>query len=363
MPNPDPARLPFAVTTPFPIASLRPARQRHRPAWTLDRLVRERSIALRCALDKSTKATYSSALNTYLNFCKSHDFPIAPTPDTLSFFVVFMSHHVNPTTVDSYLSGICSLLEPHFPDIRAARNSPLVSRTLTGCKRLRGTPTVRKALISRLDLERVIRLYTARTAHDDLLFVAQLLTGFSALLRLGELTVPDNESLRDPRKLSPRHRATVSRDFASFLLPAHKADRFFEGNKILLRRRHDVTDPCRAMTAYLRSRDSLHPYHPQLWLLQNGTPPPRSWFLRRLQAHFPNDVAGQSLRAGGATDLAERGAPPHIIQAAGRWASNTFQIYMRKNPFLLQAMLYPAPTMLLSSHESAQLIPNSGTSR
>ena len=47
------------------------------------------------------------------------------------------------------------------------------------------------------------------------------------------------------------------------------------------------------------------------------------------------DIAGQSLRAGGATMLAEMGFAPHIIQAAGRWSSEAFQIYVRKNPFLL----------------------------
>jgi hypothetical protein len=155
----------------------------------------------------------------------------------------------------------------------------------------------------------------------------------------------------------------ITTDFVSFLLPAHKADRFFEGNKIVVCRRHDATDPHHAFVTYLRSRDCLHPYHPQLWLLHDGTPPTRSWFLKRLHAHFPKEFAGQSLRAGGATDLAERGAAPHIIQAAGRWASDAFQIYIRKNPFLLHAMLYPTPApTLLSSPESRQLIPNSDQS-
>jgi hypothetical protein len=43
------------------------------------------------------------------------------------------------------------------------------------------------------------------------------------------------------------------------------------------------------------------------------------------------------MHAGGATCLASSGATPAIIQAAGRWASNTFQIYIQKNPILLQA--------------------------
>ena len=47
--------------------------------------------------------------------------------------------------------------------------------------------------------------------------------------------------------------------------------------------------------------------------------------------------------AGGATSLAEAGVPPNIIQAIGQWASDTFQIYIRKNSVLLQAMLFGCP--------------------
>ena len=47
--------------------------------------------------------------------------------------------------------------------------------------------------------------------------------------------------------------------------------------------------------------------------------------------------------AGGATSLAEAGVPPNIIQAVGRWALDTFQIYIRKNSVLLQAMLFRCP--------------------
>jgi len=37
------------------------------------------------------------------------------------------------------------------------------------------------------DLYRIIRHYAGSHDHDDLLFVSQILTGFDALMRLGEL--------------------------------------------------------------------------------------------------------------------------------------------------------------------------------
>ena len=63
----------------------------------------------------------------------------------------------------------------------------------------------------------------------------------------------------------------------------------------------------------------------------------------RLGVYLPHDVAEQSLRPGGATSLAEAGVLPNVTQAIGRWASSAFQIYIRKNPVLLQAMLFGRP--------------------
>ena len=63
-------------------------------------------------------------------------FPPSSGPDqkepvlTLSFYVVFMVHHIQPCSIDNYLSGIVSQLEPHFPSVCAARNSDLVHRTM-----------------------------------------------------------------------------------------------------------------------------------------------------------------------------------------------------------------------------------------
>jgi hypothetical protein len=93
------------------------------------------------------------------------------------------------------------------------------------------------------------------------------------------------------------------------------------------------------MQRYISSRDQLFPLHPQLWFRTNGTSPTRSWFLRRLRQFCPPDIAGQSIRAGGATALAEAGAPADLIRGAGRWTSNAFERYLRKNVIVLHALI------------------------
>ena len=114
--------------------------QPQREPWSIDQLTHERSIALGLSIDNSSHLTYTSALNSYLTFCKIHNFPIEPTQQTLSFFVVYMSAHIKPDSVNSYLSGICNELEVHFPDVCKNQNSILVSRTLAGCHQRFGTP-------------------------------------------------------------------------------------------------------------------------------------------------------------------------------------------------------------------------------
>jgi hypothetical protein len=323
------------------IRSLTRSRQSVRSAWPWDRLLRERAIALGQAIDTSTLKTYSSALNSYLTFVRLHDLPVEPTPNTLSFFTVFMSHHIDPKSVSSYLSGICQQLEPHFPNVRLARHSPLVERTLKGCLRLYGTAVKRKRALTFSDLSKVLTDLASSSSHDDLLFKTMLLTGFFALMRLGELAFPNDISLRNWRKVTKRSTVVITPDQYEFHLPSHKAVPFFEGNHVIITKKQYTTiNPLSFFVDYLNSRDAKFPLSSPLWITSKGTVPTRYFFISRLRRYFEKDIAGQSMRAGGATSLAENGVPPSLIQFIGRWSSDTFLIYIRKSPVLIQALLY-----------------------
>lgn len=304
----------------------------------MERLNAELTINLGMAIDRSTHSSYSSALNSYLTFCRLHDLSIEPTQRNLALFVTFQSSFINPKSVDSYLSGIVNQLESHFPDVRNARKSMLVSRALQGAKRRYGVPTNRKLPLTRNNLATVVNAYQPNPSHDDLLFITQLLTGFDCLMRLAELTWPDKLLLCDYRKVSMRHSVQFLEHALSFWLPGNKTDQFFEGNRLII---HAGPEPnsYSHFRRYLASRDKRFRARPELWLRADGTIPPRSWFIKRLRHFFSNSIAGQSMRAGGATSLAERGVAPNLIQAAGRWTSETFNRYVRKSPFLFEALL------------------------
>ncbi|KAJ7751237.1 hypothetical protein DFH07DRAFT_961024 [Mycena maculata] len=241
------------------------SRQPVRQPWTMDRLVRERAIALGLAIDPNSSVTYSSALNSYLTFIKLHGLPLEPTEETLSFFTVYMCAHINPRSVNSYLSGICNQLEIYFPDVRARRNGVLVSRTLAGCMRRFGTPVNRKRPLGEDDIVQVVDDIGLSPAHDDMLFLSMLTTGRDGLLRLGEMTFPDAVRLRNARKLTLRHTVKIVADSYTFFLPYHKADRFYEGNIHLeigfllidVCPRFSLPRPRRPRTSRKNSRDLL----------------------------------------------------------------------------------------------------------
>ncbi len=162
-------------------------RQPSREPWPMDRLLQERAIALGNTIEPATLRTYNSALTSYLTFICTHNLPTSPSKGTLSFYVVYMSHHISPRSVTTYLSGIVQQLEPFYPLIRDIRNSKLVQRTLQGCLKSCAQPTRRKRALTISDLTNVLAHFNNNpTGHDNLLFLSMLFTGFFSLMRLGE---------------------------------------------------------------------------------------------------------------------------------------------------------------------------------
>ena len=148
------------------------SRQPHHEPWTLEHLNYECSILLKMSIDTSTAGTYSSALNSYLTFCKLHDLPVNHTPQTLSYYVTFQSFFINPKSVNSYLSRVANLLEPFFPNVWKNHSSQLVTRTLAGAKWYCGTATIRKSPLTVANLLLI---------SHDLISSSALMTSFSML--------------------------------------------------------------------------------------------------------------------------------------------------------------------------------------
>ena len=243
------------------------AGQPKQDAWPRKRLVQERVLALSNAVDTSTLRCYGSPCNAYLSFVRLHDFPVEPTPDTLSFFVVYLSHYISPRSVGTSSSGIVNQLEPFYPTIREARCSRLVQYTLKGCMKLTACPVRRKRALTEQEIHYVRNHFATSPSHDDRLFLAMLSTGFLGLMRLGELTLVGDLTTRDRRRLSRRSSVTIEPDHYSFTLPSHKADRFFEGNHVIFKR--SVMGSCHVTYSFSTSHLAT-PFSP--WRCPFGSP-------------------------------------------------------------------------------------------
>ncbi|KAH8919585.1 hypothetical protein BT69DRAFT_1246231, partial [Atractiella rhizophila] len=236
-------------------------RQPHRKAWSRERLIQERATTLALAYDPATKEAYSSAARSYIQFCQLHKFSLTPSRDTLSFYIVYMSHFVKPSTVKSYLSGIASFIEPYFPEWPAIRRSRLVQLTLAGCFKRFQTPTNRKRPLMESDL--IFLFGHLSDSYDDTLFKCIVAVGWHNLHRAGELVDPDEVSKRDFRNRIKRTSVNIADDTISYMLPAHKGDRTFMGNLCVLQKRDcETLDPTGILKQYLKRRDIEHPYNP-----------------------------------------------------------------------------------------------------
>ena len=142
----------------------------------------------------------------------------------------------------------------------------LVKCTLKGARRSNNHSVKCKAALTVHDLSYAHDHATLTSLLNILLFDAQLNSGFCSLLQLGELVSPDNQNLRDWKKVTLHHTLEWLPHAYAFWLPCHKSDSYFKGNHILCWQIQGAPDPIPIMRHYLKLHDCAFPLHPQLWL-------------------------------------------------------------------------------------------------
>ncbi|KAF7763981.1 hypothetical protein Agabi119p4_8518 [Agaricus bisporus var. burnettii] len=184
-------------------------------------------------------------------------------------------------------------------------------------------------------MEDVAGIYNNESnSYDDRLFLALLVTGFFGLMRMGELTDPNDPLLINRRQTIRRDSLVLTDDSASFILPASKTGKTFTKKRVSVQSNGSTSDPVAAINTYVRLRDQQFQDSPWLWVASDGIPPTRRWFLSRFHIHFETHREGHSMRAGGATLLAQKGVPFDVIRNVGRWSPSTFRTYREKYSLL-----------------------------
>ena len=316
----------FKPVSPFSVTS-RP------PHLSLSDLRKEADRLLLTSKSTSTRRGYTSAFKHWETFVKVYSLPFKPTTSSLVLFVAFLSRRL--TRPEKILSAVAYFFKSSMPNWDSIRSHPSVVDALAGARISNPVETRRTPPLLPSHLRSIVSSAISSGSHNDLLFAFMATVGFGALLRLGEMTLPDNAQDRDPRKWVRRSSASLSPDRQfDFTLPYHKADKLFRGSSVVLLAENSTPDFnfIKVCEAYLLSRDSLFDDSaPWLFLTRSGQIPTRRWFVDRLRVHAPN-VSGHGLRAGGCTHYASLGVPQHVIQRLGRWSSSAFEQYIRDHP-------------------------------
>ena len=303
-----------------------------------------RTAALAAAsLAPSTRRVYSTGQRKYLKFALDHNFiPFPVVDESVAFWLAELSESVSPRTLRIYLASVLKLAtELGCPT--SFDSHSFVSRVLKGATLIFGSTNreprrpVTMALLRRfkplLDLRR----------HDDRMIWAAFTIAVFGLFRSGEIALPPAVKTTDSRCL---RRSAVSFDWIEgrrtikLVLRASKTDSARRGVTIRIGPTGREVCPVEALSVYLQSRDSLlfAGADSPLFVFSDGqvlTQKSLTFLLHTLLRSVgmsTEGFSGHSFRVGGASELAAAGVPAHIIQKAGRWASNTFLEYLRFTP-------------------------------
>lgn len=102
-------------------------------------LSREAARLLWWGLDSKMRNTYSTAFKSYNSYCALHRLVAFPaTVATISGWIGYKSRHLQPKTMESYISGLRSVHMNMGHEDLSVFHSPLLQRLIAGSHRLHG---------------------------------------------------------------------------------------------------------------------------------------------------------------------------------------------------------------------------------
>ena len=208
--------------------------------------------------------------------------------------------------------------------------NPRLTAIVQGLRRsqLRGTAARLPMTLSQLHLCQR-RLLTAkdRAFQDRQMVWTAIATAYFGLLRVGEYTSPTPTGFNTGRTFL---RSDVRRDGQTFTLCLRmsKTYQLRVGTDVVIGSTGNHLCPVSALVAYMRNTSNLARDAPFFQFASRRFLTPRD-VNRELARIAGPSIRSHSLRSGGATRLAEIGAPTWQLQEAGRWCSYAFRRYIR----------------------------------
>lgn len=293
--------------------------------------------------------SYASVTNRYQNLALSNkwlnpDGSIWPISlEHLLAYITNIHKSISPTTLLSYLSALSDKHASMSISWNHVRYDPSITRTLSLIKRsYTHKPTKKAEIITRTHL-RKINSQKLPDDFDTLLFRAIAFAAFYGLARLGELIQASSNPT--PNTLYLKNITIQSEANPPCILihlPIAKTRNSAFPDILVVHKSFDDICPVQVISTYMKARLATNLRNDAQFLFahKDGSLVNKRWFLHKLNTMFPQKhLSGHGFRAGGTTELIQRGLPPHMVQLAGRWSSDTFEEYIRRHPLVLNAYM------------------------
>lgn len=256
-----------------------------------------------------------------------------PTVEQLSLFLSLLSlQNLSHKTARSYLSAIafqCKLKgkadnTKHF----------ILLKVLEGMKRDGNKCRTRLPITIGMLKLMVLKLPSiCSNQYETRLFIAVFTVAFFGFFRVGELTVTKPDYVHRVVSLND---ISFDKDLGTLVIKLRysKADQLGKGVEIKLHKSGTVVCPVSNVEQYLNVRSKVDG---PLFCHANGKPLSRYQFtavlqkvLARLDINY-NSYKAHSFRIGAATTAAEMGHSVEKIKLAGRWSSDAYRSYIKKD--------------------------------
>lgn len=306
---------------------------------------------------EKTKETYGTGLLVYHVFCDAHNIPEpqrAPIrANTLLSFLSSCAGSYSGSALTNFTAGLRAWHLLH--GLPWQINSEELRAILEGASRL-APPSSKRPLREpfRVDTLELFHSLLDPESHKDAAIFACLTVVFYCVARLGEFTVQSIKHF-DPTKHITRAHVSYLHDLkglpvARFRIPWTKTSPTGEDTQCAPL--EGVTNPIGALERHFHINPADPDAHLFAWKHPTSglRPLSRSEVIKRIAsltaAHNLPNLKGHSLRIGGTLHYLLRGTPFDVVKTIGRWAGDSFTIYLRHHAMILAPYLNDTPALL-----------------
>jgi len=304
---------------------------------------------------ESTHETYGSGLLVFHVYCDSRSIPEedrAPASSTLiSTFIAVIAGSYSGKTITNYVFGVRAWHILH--GLEWALNDVQIETLLKAAENVAPQSAKRKKRRPyTIEFMCALREQLNLNSPLDASVFSCLTTTFYCTARVGEFTVPTLSSF-DPDTHVKLSNMSIERDrnnleMRVFRIPRTKTTR--EGEDVSFARQNGPTDPHHAFLEHLQINDpppggALFAYRYK----KGHRPLTKQKFIGRLaqaaKAAGMDPLQGHGIRIGSTLEYLLRNIPLEVVKTKGRWASDAFQLYLRKHAQILAPYMQAVPSL------------------